>query len=189
MIILMFTQTRDIDLETTWYYYDTFPLSPYGTDISESRKKTPVFQISAYRFFLEICCRRILWRVCRSMTERRIRKQRKGKWSRRGSIPSATLSDRKLCPSVLFRLPSEISFLKFRKKLTQNTRQKKKPRRIIRNSTEIYPEKGLQISRIMFNRELNDVMYHKGTLRVIERAVEAQPCEMQKMSDGRNNGR
>lgn len=34
----------------------------------------------------------------------------KGKWSRRGSVPSAALSDRKLCPSVLFRLPSEISF-------------------------------------------------------------------------------
>ena len=29
-------------------------------------------------------------------------------------------------------------------------------------------------------------MYHKrDTSRVIERAVEAQPCEMQKMSDGK----
>ena len=36
-----------------------------------------------------------------------------------------------------------------RKKLTQNTRQKKKPRRIIRNSTEIYQKKDFKYRKIM----------------------------------------
>ena len=36
--------------------------------------------------------------------------------------------------------------------------------------------------------ELNDTScITKGTLRVIERAVEAQPCEMQKVSDGKES--
>ena len=42
----------DIDLETTWYYYDTFPLSHTVRTYQKAEKKTPVFQISAYRFFL-----------------------------------------------------------------------------------------------------------------------------------------
>ena len=55
----------DIDLETTWYYYDTFPLSLYGADISESReKKRRYSRFLLTDFSLEICCRRILWRVC-----------------------------------------------------------------------------------------------------------------------------
>ena len=47
-------------------------------------------------------------------------------------------------------------------------------------------EKGLQISENHVTIELNDTScITKGTLRVIERAVEAQPCEMQKVSDGK----
>ena len=42
-----------------------------------------------------------------------------------------------------------VALLKFRKKPTQNTRQKKKPRRIIRNSTEIYQKKDFKYRRIM----------------------------------------
>ena len=49
-------------------------------------------------------------------------------------------------------------------------------------------EKGLQISENHVTIELNDTScITKGTLRVIERAVEAQPCEMQKVSDGKES--
>ena len=45
-----------------------------------------------------------------------------------------------------FRLPSEISLCVFRRDLSQNTTGKRKARRIIRNSTEIYQKKDFQIS-------------------------------------------
>ena len=49
-------------------------------------------------------------------------------------------------------------------------------------------EKGLQISENHVTIELNDTScITKGTLCVIERAVEAQPCEMQKVSDGKES--
>ena len=84
---------------------------PYGTDISESREKNAGIP--------DFCLPIFPWKsaageFCGEFAEHDrnggSENREKGKWSRRGSVPSAALSDRKLCPSVLFRLPSEISF-------------------------------------------------------------------------------
>ena len=111
----------------------------------------------------------------------------KGKWSRRGSVPSAALSDRKLCPSVLFRLPSEIPF-EVQKETYSEHEAKEKASQNYQKFHRNLSEKGLQISENHVTIELNDTScITKGTLRVIERAVEAQPCEMQKVSDGKES--
>lgn len=54
----------DIDLETTWYYYDTFPLSHTVRTYQKAEKKSRYSRFLLTDFSLEICCRRILWRVC-----------------------------------------------------------------------------------------------------------------------------
>ena len=54
----------DIDLETTWYYYDTFPLSHTVRTYQKAEKKRRYSRFLLTDFSLEICCRRILWRVC-----------------------------------------------------------------------------------------------------------------------------
>lgn len=101
----------DIDLETTWYYYDTFPLSHTVRTYQKAEKKNAGIP--------DFCLPIFPWKsaageFCGEFAEHDrnggSENREKGKWSRRGSVPSAALSDRKLCPSVLFRLPSEISF-------------------------------------------------------------------------------
>ena len=54
----------DIDLETTWYYYDTFRFPIRYGHIRKQRKKRRYSRFLLTDFSLEICCRRILWRVC-----------------------------------------------------------------------------------------------------------------------------
>lgn len=178
----------DIDLETTWYYYDTFPLDYTVRTYQKAERKTPVFQISSYRFFLGNPLPEHLVERLWSMIGR---PDQKAEGKRSGEDEEVSL--RQLYLTENFALPIYFGYhqsfpfetqqetyteLEAKEKASQNFQQFRKN----------LSEKGLQISENHVTIELNDTScITKGTLRVIERAVEAQPCEMQKVSDGKES--
>ncbi len=176
----------DIDLETTWYYYDTFPLSHTVRTYQKAEKKNAGIP--------DFCLPIFPWKsaageFCGEFAEHDrnggSENREKGKWSRRGSIPSATLSDRNFALPFYFGYRQKFPF-EVQKETYSEHEAKEKASQNYQKFHRNLSEKGLQISENHVTIELNDTScITKGTLRVIERAVEAQPCEMQKMSDGK----
>ena len=176
----------DIDLETTWYYYDTFPLSHTVRTYQKAEKKTPVFQISAYRFFLGNLLPENFVESLRSMTGTADQKTEK-----RENGADEEVSLQQLYLTENFALPFYFGYrrkfpFEVQKETYSEHEAKEKASQNFQKFRRNLSEKGLQISENHVTIELNDTScITKGTLRVIERAVEAQPCEMQKMSDGK----
>ena len=176
----------DIDIETTWYYYDTFPLSHTVRTYQKAEKKTPVFQISAYRFFLGNLLPENFVESLRSMTETADQKTEK-----RENGADEEVSLQQLYLTENFALPFYFGYrqkfpFEVQKETYSEHEAKEKASQNFQKFRRNLSEKGLQISENHVTIELNDTScITKGTLRVIERAVEAQPCEMQKMSDGK----
>lgn len=178
----------DIDLETTWYYYDTFPLSHTVRTYQKAEKKTPVFQISAYRFFLGNLLPENFVESLRSMTGTADQKTEK-----RENGADEEVSLQQLYLTENFALPFYFGYrqkfpFEVQKETYSEHEAKEKASQNYQKFHRNLSEKGLQISENHVTIELNDTScITKGTLRVIERAVEAQPCEMQKVSDGKES--
>ncbi len=144
----------DIDLETTWYYYDTFPLShTVRTYFPESRKKTPVFQISAYRFFLGNLLPENFVESLRSMTGTADQKTEK-----RENGADEEVSLQQLYLTENFALPFYFGYrqkfpFEVQKKLTQNTQAKEKASQNYQKFHRNLSEKGLpNIGESCYNR-------------------------------------
>ncbi|MCI5649060.1 MAG: sporulation protein YqfD [Fusicatenibacter sp.] len=160
----------DIYLETQWYYYDEFTLSHKVRLYQEKERKNPFFQIGNYRisfqlpnhteepeFYDELCVEQQLY-----LTENY-------------ALP--------LYFGYLQQLPYGVAEEVYTKEeacaLAETHFQK---------FSENLSEKGLQISENHVKIELTDtVCITKGTLCVVERAVEEKPCEIQNVSSGKDN--
>lgn len=142
----------DIDLETTWYYYDTFPLSHTVRTYQKAEKKTPVFQISAYRFFLGNLLPENFVESLRSMTGTADQKTEK-----RENGADEEVSLQQLYLTENFALPFYFGYrqkfpFEVQKETYSEHEAKEKARRIIRNSTEIYRKRTSNIGESCYNR-------------------------------------
>lgn len=178
----------DIDLETTWYYYDNFPLSHTVRNYQKAETKTPVFQISSYRVFLGNLLPEQFAEQFWSMTgmaEKKTTMKENG-WDEEVSLQQLYLTENFALP-LYFGYCQRFHF-EIQKKTYTEQEAKEKASQNFQKFRKNLSEKGLQISENHVTIELNDTScITKGTLRVIERAVEAQPCEMQKVSDGKES--
>ena len=178
----------DIDLETTWYYYDIFPLSYTVRIYQNAEARTPVLQIFSYRFFVE-----------NPLPDNFIKRL----WSQNRMQEPATeeggegadeeISVRQFYLTENFALPlyfgyrQQFPFKVWNATYTEREAKEKSSQNFQKFRKKLL-EKGLQISENHVTIEVNDTScITKGTLRVVEQAVEAQPCKMQKVSDGKES--
>ncbi|MDD7739086.1 MAG: sporulation protein YqfD [Lachnospiraceae bacterium] len=160
----------DIYLETQWYYYDQFSLRYQVRTDSETGRKDPYIQIGNYRirfhipedtagqeFFDELCFEKQLY-----LTENFALPFYYGYIQKLPyTMEEEIYTEQEACDL------SDAHFQKFSENLS---------------------EKGLQISENHVKIEFTDTeCITKGTLRVIERAVEEKPCEIQNVSSGKDD--
>ena len=162
-----------------------FPIR-YGHNQKAEEKKRRYSRFLLTDFSLEICCRRNFVESLRSMTGTADQKTEK-----RENGADEEVSLQQLYLTENFALPFYFGYrqkfpFEIQKETYSEHEAKEKASQNYQKFHRNLSEKGLQISENHVTIELNDTScITKGTLRVIERAVEAQPCEMQKMSDGK----
>ena len=178
MIILMFTQTRILTLRRrgTIMIPFRFPIR-YG-HIRKQRKKRRYSRFLLTDFSLENLLPENFVESLRSMTGTADQKTEK-----RENGADEEVSLQQLYLTENFALPFYFGYrqkfpFEVQKETYSEHEAKEKASQNYQKFHRNLSEKGLQISENHVTIELNDTScITKGTLRVIERAVEAQPCE------------